>query len=553
MSEAVFDVDSELDPSQLVHGQDVGSGQSLPTDASRNGEDTKEQDESDDGEDEMPDYSSLATLLAKSKGPGSSSLDAFIPKRGEKDFEPTGFTGQTRALQQSRQTMYQAISGQRVISARNLSTAVWDPLTKRATMGVIKGSNFASMGVTIRREVPHLPYETVKLDPTGVPYPKYESSVQLSPEETLYLMERGALECSLRQQMDSHSREAHVPLSLQHAFAIMLGPKSCTREEYQVYAYLRRLGYVVQRVGIIDDLRRSAAARSGPVVQVSDEHAPSLWGTWGRTLPTSILIAISACLDIIRKAMPKLARSLAKQLGTLNCIRKHSASSKISEAGLQLGLGRPRVYGDVFSELQFIPEYSASKPKGLQEDKNGRGKGLQPCFYAWRPATMFKRTDPPPPEFRIAVCAAKDVNLPSLVQFSDLFSSEALPDGDAQGELDRLRMLEQAQRNNSAYGKGKARLNDGQEFSGNAEPNRAHGTASQRAFAAWSQLFAHCAPGCASNVLCAAEKKPRPPNVNPYPALKAGKRNIVLAVVDEGCTALLRFGESDFNAWKLAG
>jgi len=45
--------------------------------------------------------------------------------------------------------------------------------------------------------------------------------------------------------------------------------------------------------------------------------------------------------------------------------------------------------------------------------------------------------------------------------------------------------------------------------------------------------------------------KSRP--VNPFPPLKAGRRNVVLAVVDNGTTTMLRFGETDFSKWRLAG
>lgn len=44
---------------------------------------------------------------------------------------------------------------------------------------------------------------------------------------------------------------------------------------------------------------------------------------------------------------------------------------------------------------------------------------------------------------------------------------------------------------------------------------------------------------------------PRRPN--PFPPLKGGRRNVILAVVDHGTTSLLRFGEAEFAKWKLMG
>lgn len=77
-------------------------------------------------EDDMPDYSILASLVKKSKqqslegataasGIGMSA-NPHIPKRGEKDFEPTGVAGQNKALEKSRTAMLEAISGERRVN-----------------------------------------------------------------------------------------------------------------------------------------------------------------------------------------------------------------------------------------------------------------------------------------------------------------------------------------------------------------------------------------------------------------------------------------------------
>ena len=186
---------------------------------------------SDDEEDEVPDYFHLAALLTKAGK--SSASDAALPKRGEKDFEPTGFTGQNRALERSRQIMFEAVSGTRTIASKSLSTATLDPATKRATVHVARGTALASMGITVRTQVSPAEGEFVKLDPQGRPYPKYESSLQLLPEEVLYLLERGSLQCFLQSPSEG-SAPLSVPLSVQQAFASILVPGGCTREQYQV-------------------------------------------------------------------------------------------------------------------------------------------------------------------------------------------------------------------------------------------------------------------------------------------------------------------------------
>ena len=67
---------------------------------------------------------------------------------------------------------------------------------------------------------------------------------ELWPEEALYLVDRGNLECWT---------EEGVPMSAQHAWSSMIGAAELTLERYLVYAHLRRLGYAVLRAERADD------------------------------------------------------------------------------------------------------------------------------------------------------------------------------------------------------------------------------------------------------------------------------------------------------------
>lgn len=66
----------------------------------------------------------------------------------------------------------------------------------------------------------------------------------LLPEEMLLLLEQGAAVCYIG--------DGRQPLSLQHAYAMMLGNeggavKQFSVEDFLVYGYLKRLGYIVRR------------------------------------------------------------------------------------------------------------------------------------------------------------------------------------------------------------------------------------------------------------------------------------------------------------------
>lgn len=65
-----------------------------------------------DDEEDMPDYSVLSALSKRhlSAGLPTDVPAPSIPKRGEKDFEPTGFGGQAKVLDQSREALFSTVS-----------------------------------------------------------------------------------------------------------------------------------------------------------------------------------------------------------------------------------------------------------------------------------------------------------------------------------------------------------------------------------------------------------------------------------------------------------
>lgn len=113
---------------------------------------------------------------------------------------------------------------------------------------------FSSIGLTVRRNSPQTSPSNSK--------PKFITTFELLPEETLYLIERGVLQCCIEvsdpSSSDSRTRdpdfikfaksgmglnekiledydlEKLVPMTVQEAFARILGKDGCTRERYQV-------------------------------------------------------------------------------------------------------------------------------------------------------------------------------------------------------------------------------------------------------------------------------------------------------------------------------
>ncbi|PWN49774.1 hypothetical protein IE53DRAFT_411384 [Violaceomyces palustris] len=602
-----------------------------------------------EAEDEMPDYLRIASLTSK-----SSSTSTFIPKRGEKDFEPTGFGGQSKLLQRSREAMFSAISGERRISERNLTRTTWDPSVNRVVAHQTFGKIFDSMGVSVKRDVVVDPHS----DPPAI---AKVTRLELLPEEALFLLERGAISCGITvddpKPHPSDQMPECTPMSLQQAFSVMLDKDGCSRERYQVYAYLKRLGYVVQRADIVE----AARAQPGPIKKerttsvetqglISDPKRPLRLVTIfdlllyiPRRLSQIAQDALSWLWSLVKNMVANVRRTCKSVANKLSKTTGPTSGVGISRPGLLGSQARWDNYNNIFESLQIIPSGHdfnlpqpttrvGSHPSRTNSESSGSttfvekstepAKGIpsdseyEPFYYAYRPATPYKKSHPPPPEFRICIVNARDRHLPNVWEFEHMFQAVPIPGSEeelfgsslaegvelsAEEKAERLQQERELkklteERNKSAYGmfsqnklKADAEKRKKREEEINLRRQRMEGEAkAAEAGQSWwmrlrsrlterlsiilffylrfSSLFAHCPPG----VLFSRGSTPsgrggnrfhhnhtrggpdtRPPN--PFPPLKAGRRTVVLAVVDNGITSMIRFGETEFAKWKLAG
>ena len=108
-----------------------------------------------------------------------------------------------------------------------MSYAVWHPEIARAHVTVARGIHFANMGHSVAR-----PSQGTDEDIT-----KLTKRLELLPEEALYLVERGSMFCwkdsELTPSPDLEDVEG-VPMTVQQAFAEMIGREDLTLEKYQV-------------------------------------------------------------------------------------------------------------------------------------------------------------------------------------------------------------------------------------------------------------------------------------------------------------------------------
>ena len=76
------------------------------------------------------------------------------------------------------------------------------------------------------------------------------------------------------------------------------------------------------------------------------------------------------------------------------------------------------------------PEPTDAARKYMQQHK-----ALRPSFYVWKPRPDFKKSTPGPADFRIAVTNAREADVPTVQQLSDLL--ESVPYDPPPGTMDK--------------------------------------------------------------------------------------------------------------------
>ncbi|KAG8630072.1 hypothetical protein KVT40_001691 [Elsinoe batatas] len=326
--------------------------------------------EEEDGEEEVPDWTAFAAV--------SKSKTGAIPKRGEKDFESHGTSTQANKLDTARQAVHEALSIQRTHQPKRQDIAIYHPESNMAYIERGHSTLFKSMGKTY----------SPKDDPLGDMKPN-SSRMWFLPEEILYLIERGTVDCRWPAQ-DGDADNLGLPMSLQGAHAVYLGLSEqhshrLNHERYSVYSYLKRAGYSVHRAPTWD--RR--------LDSYIPEAFPPLPGTWAR---------LGIYADSWRKwwTGPSKDRLATGPL----------ADKKIF-----------RSYPDVYRSLAMIDWYDPTSQR--DSSAKPRDQKLQITWNVWKPNnTVYKKSKPGPPDFRIAVMDSRSTGLPSLADLAGLVDTQ---------------------------------------------------------------------------------------------------------------------------------
>ncbi|THH20607.1 hypothetical protein EW146_g806 [Bondarzewia mesenterica] len=429
----------------------------------------------------------------------------LIPKRGEKDFEPAQGSGlQQHNLDRARTAMFDALRATRAISSKSVSYAIWYPTLARAHVTVARGVHFASMGHSVARPSP-FPSSPISLGNTKKAFKRLE----LLPEEALYLVEKGALFCSKETSGSLVMHEGRtedggedgdedgdgmqgVPMSVQQAFAEIIGCEGLTLERYQVFSYLRRLGYIVTRARPPSSAYPTPAPYPEPPLPLSS--------------PGSLFRRIFHFIfGPIKHILRKLLRPTFDWWHPLTHRRwmHHNMD-----------------YSSIFRSLRIIPSGHKSSlqfPAEITSPPSFSPPDADPYeifYHLYKPSTPFRKTSPPAPDFSIVVVNARTTPIPTLAQLTRLYESlPTLPP-----PLPRQRR----------------------------PPPPSNGIQNSSLFARLL-AFLKLKPKEAHKGEKGQERK-----VNPFMALRQGNKLVVIAAVDAGVISFFRFGEGAFEAWPMA-
>ncbi|WVR03624.1 hypothetical protein IAU60_000617 [Kwoniella sp. DSM 27419] len=504
-------------------------------------------DEGDEeGDDERMDIKLIQSFADKIQHlPSTGDIDGAtgrvqitIPKRGEKDFEPLEETVnlQDMMLQRSREALFNALVGVRGGHSKSISHAFMTPANPYPRLLIVHGHLLDSIGITVRS--PPSP-----ADPKG----KGKTSLQLLPEEALYLLERGSLQIWIgNEPTPEQAAEGHgewceeefgvkgaVEMSVMEGFGAFIGREGLTWERYQAYAYLKRLGYTVHRARQFIPSHFLAEASPSPTARLLDEQDLRFprFRTWWLNIPGWIA---------------GLFRALYQGVGRV--------VNGIASVGLGLqysltGRGRPfrgtlldgwmgKTNSSIFSHLRVIPAgHSQPLPRRAPPPPPSthatiydplRHNPYLPFFHIWKPATPWnKRTwdkgseegiKAMKPDYYAGVVESRNTPLPTINQLAEIF--DKLPD-EPKGPIKKVgpQYVRPPRPARPSPQQGKA-----------AAPP----TLAQRAFEVMGLGW-----------LLQPVKKEMTPFIN-LPELRNGDRAFIVAVNDSGNTGWIRFGRAGF-------
>ncbi|KAE9399107.1 hypothetical protein BT96DRAFT_957369 [Gymnopus androsaceus JB14] len=439
----------------------------------RRRDEVDEEDQSSGDEDEGPDWTKLIPNAAR----------PIIPKRGEKEFEPKqGGSGlQQHILQRSRNAMFDALQATRTISNKGISYGTWHPSLARVSVTISRGTAMNTIGHSAPRETA-MPNGTLKI----------QKRLELLPEEAIYLIERGSLMCwkesTIDYPMDGiFESVTGSPMTVQQAYTEMIGTEDLTIDRYQVYAYLKRLGYTVTRTKPPTPFYPTAAPYPPPKSSSSSSSTPimqrirSLFSSW-------------------------ISKLFSKPFDWWKPLR------------ISGWLWKEKNHSFMFRSLRFIPS-GHKVPIYTPPDLKLPSSPYEPFFNLYKPPTPFRKSAPPPPDYQMVVVNARTTPMPSLRELTAIYdTAPELPPPQPRPAV------------------------------ATQEPTASTSTSTPASESSSSTNFlSRFIPWLSSKPASPPQKTERERKPNPFAVLRQGKKTAIIATVDAGTINIFRFAQGAFE------
>ncbi|KAJ4471990.1 tRNA-splicing endonuclease subunit sen54 N-term-domain-containing protein [Lentinula aciculospora] len=459
----------------------------------RAGDDVEEGDQSSGDEDEGLDWTKL---MPKASRP-------VIPKRGDKEFEPTkqgGSSLQQHILQRSRNAMFEALRADRTISNKSISYGTWHPSLARVSVTVARGIAMGTMGHSVPREIAM---------PNGII--KSHKRMELLPEEAIYLIERGSLMCwkeSGLEFLDNGIFESvsGSPMTVQQAYTEMIGKEDLTMDRYQVYAYMKRLGYTVTRT-----------------------KPPTPFYPLAAPYPSSI-ISSSSSLSFMQRVTALFSLWISK----IPSVFLPSAFDWWRPLRISQWFTMDKNYNFMFRSLRFIP---SGHKIPIHTSPKTKPSPYESFFNLYKPPTPFRKSAPPPPDYQIIVVNARTTSMPSLLELTAIYdNAPELPPPQR-----RVRNPSQIQGVSYKKSSGTAGPITPIQSQTRPSPCQPGSHSALTSVMPYLGLSSWLYPRPASPL---QKPQPRP---NPFAVLRQGKKTAIIATVDAGTINIFRFAQGAFE------
>lgn len=357
-------VDAEADEGKIEHEQDFN------------------------GEDEVQDWK-IFSKIEKNQG--------VIPKRGDKDFQPDGTDIQANRLKESQDAMYNTLEESSHNRLRQVLVGIWIATEKKVLVPHAKGTFFKDIGKAVRIN-------------------KHLQGNWINPIEAVYLAERGSMVIySSNWEFDrlllGHDEEAITypevgqPIPIGYLYVLAFGHDPGLYDKYQVYAYLKRFGYLVQ------DFRRLDTRTQGDKYEDYLKKKISFFDKIKLNFKKAFsyvfwLISSKFCNSDIDTDL----YSKALQIGVL----------APGPSGMHFRTMHYFNYTSVFETLKLIPSYRAFDSLRNCPPKKKQGYNL--AFNVWKPYPNFSKNKPPPPDFQLCIINTEKQPFPRAQDFYYLFN-----------------------------------------------------------------------------------------------------------------------------------